>query len=171
MALKMDLRSSPNLAAPRLLADQMLARLARWLRLLGYDCALVEAGGPTGEALADFARREGRTLLTCGRDLAATYPERVVLIPHAPPVEQVRYAIERWPMNFAQTAFTRCSVCNVPIEPVAFEEVADQLPPKVRDRRPPLTRCPACGRLYWTGTHIEALRRVFQEELNLPGFP
>ncbi len=155
---------------PRFLADQMLGRLARRLRLLGYDCALVGVGGPTGERLVAEARRAGRILLTCALGLAALHPDTVMAIPHGDFGSQVRRVIERWPLDFRRTAFTRCCLCNAVVEPVAFDNAADQLPEKVRVLRPSLTRCPSCGRVYWSGTHIDALRRDFTDVLGLAGF-
>lgn len=166
----MESSRHPSTAAQRLLADQMLARLARWLRMLGYDCALVEPGGPTGEDLVTFARREGRILLTCARALAEAHPDTVVLIRHDPIPDQIGRVTDRWPLPFAHTVFSRCSVCNVPIESVSFDEVSDRLPPRVREHHPPLTRCPACGRVYWAGTHVDAMRRAFDHTLHLPDF-
>ncbi len=166
-------RGPAELAAegrPRFLADQMLGRLARRLRLLGYDCTLVEVGGPTGERLAAEALRGGRILLTCARGLAAAHPDAVFAIPHEDFGSQVRRVIERWPMDFRRTAFTRCCLCNVVVEPVAFDEAADRLPEQVRALRPSLTRCPSCGRVYWSGTHIDALRREFTDVLGLADF-
>ncbi|MBI4345650.1 MAG: hypothetical protein HY553_02270 [Elusimicrobia bacterium] len=60
---------------------------------------------------------------------------------------------ERW--------FSRCTVCNLPLEPVAREEALAEAPPKVRALETDFLRCRACGKLYWMGTHTAAtLRRL-----------
>jgi uncharacterized protein with PIN domain len=150
--------------APPLLADRMLVRAARWLRLLGYDCAPASAGGPAGDSLVAEARRQGRLLLTCSRVLAGRHPDAVVFLPPADPLDQARRVAERFPLD-PSAVFSRCSLCNVPLERPVFEEVAAALPPFVRDRRPAVRRCPACGRLYWEGTHTSRMRRVLAERL------
>lgn len=153
-------------SSPRFLADQMLARLARWLRLLGYDCALVTEG-KSDEALVNFARQSGRILLTGARSLGAMYPDLVMTVPAENTAAAAGEIVRRWPLNFPQTSFSRCSVCNVPVEPVSFNAVADRLPERVRERNLPMTRCPHCGRLYWPGGHVERLRQTFARELGI----
>ncbi|NLF02924.1 MAG: hypothetical protein GX601_18325 [Anaerolineales bacterium] len=62
-------------------------------------------------------------------------------------------------------ALSRCALCNMPLEPVAREEVARAVPPYIYRTQREFDRCPACGRIYWAGTHLQAIRkqlRAFQ---------
>jgi uncharacterized protein with PIN domain len=144
------------------LLDGMLRGLARRLRLMGYDCALPPEGVP-GERLPAKARAEGRTLVTGSRKIQQLAPGEIMFIPPGELNDQVRAITSRWPIDTARHGLTRCSRDNTPLEAVSFDEVADRLPPLVAERRPdPVHRCPACGRLYWEGTHTRRLRDWFE---------
>src|SRR5438552_9475862 len=63
----------------RLLCDEMLARLGRWLRAAGYDTEIA-AGGMPDRALLARCAAEGRVLLTRDRHLAAIAVARGVRV-------------------------------------------------------------------------------------------
>lgn len=140
----------------RLIADGMLGRLARWLRLLGYDTAYEK--DTSDLELARRARAEGRVLLTRDRALAARRGLRTLLIESERVQEQVRQVVETLgpPPNLA---LSRCSLCNVPLEPATPQQVADRVPPYVLQTQKRFGVCPICGRVYWTGTHLQHMRR------------
>jgi len=136
--------------APRLLADGMLGRLARRLRLLGYDTAYERNADDL--QLAHRARAEGRVLLTRDRALAARRGLRTLLIESEgleQQLQQVRQALG----PPGDPALSRCSLCNVPLEPIPHERAADRVPPYVLRTQERFWSCPNCGRVYWAGTH------------------
>ncbi len=143
----------------RLLADGMLGRLARWLRLLGYDTAYENHAEDL--ELARRARAEGRILLTRDRGLASRRGLRTLLIESEKVQEQVRQVVETLgpPPN---PALSRCSVCNVPLERATHQQVADRIPPYVLQTQKRFGVCPACGRVYWAGTHLQHMRRYLR---------
>ncbi len=140
----------------RLLADGMLGRLARWLRLLGYDTAYENHADDL--ELARRARAEGRILLTRDRALASRKGLRTLLIVSENVREQVRQVVETLgpPPN---PALSRCSLCNVPLERATHQQVADRVPPYVLQTQKRFGVCPTCGRVYWAGTHLQHMRR------------
>lgn len=149
-----------------LLADRMLEGLARRLRLMGYDCALLAGPFRSNEAILAHARGEGRTLLTTARGLHALAPGEVVLVPAESLAGQVREVLRRFPIDVARLAFTRCSRDNALLEELTFAQAEGQLPPLVRELRPdPIRRCPLCGRLYWPGTHVPRIEEAIQRHL------
>ena len=133
----------------KFVADAALGRLARYLRMLGYDAVYV--GGRDAAAAAREACREGRVLLTRRRDLATR--DDVFLITEDDVRRQLAAAAARFGLGFTAAAMTRCLECNTPLSPVDFEAVAADLPPHVRKTQKNFTRCPSCGRVYWPGTH------------------
>lgn len=165
----------PTSGSPLLAADRMLGRLARRLRLLGYDCLLVDEGYPTGLAMLAQIQAEGRWLLTASpvliretREARKTRTANVLLVPVEELREQVRLIVERFPLDFARLAFSRCSACNTTLEALEFAAVADRLPPLVREKRPnPVKHCPHCDRLYWPGSHTQRIAGEFQEWIGL----
>ncbi len=139
----------------RLLADGMLGRLTKWLRLLGYDTAYDNHAADA--ELARRARAEGRVLLTRDRELARRRGLRTLLIQSEVLEEQVR-EVQNALGPAPQSALSRCTVCNTALEPVASDEIAALVPPYVLKTQTEFHRCPGCGRIYWPGTHLRKMR-------------
>jgi len=144
----------------RLLADGMLGRLAKWLRLLGYDTAYDNAA--TDPELAHQARAENRVLLTRDRELSARRGLRTLLIESEVLEEQV-HEVQNALGPPPHPSLSRCAVCNAALEPVSPEEVADRVPPYVRRNQSDFQRCPGCGRVYWPGTHLQTMHDLMQK--------
>lgn len=144
----------------RLLADCMLGRLAKWLRLLGYDTAY--ENDATDHELARRSRAEGRVLLTRDRELANRRGLRTLLIQSQALEEQVQEVEEAFGLP-PDPALSRCSVCNVVVEQVSPAEVADRVPPYVLETQSEFRLCPGCGRVYWPGSHVQAMDEHLEE--------
>ncbi len=144
----------------RLLADCMLGRLARWLRLLGYDTTYYNTAADT--ELARRARAEGRVLLTRDHELAARRGLRTLLIQSDLLEEQVREVQDALGPPPAPV-LTRCSVCNGVLEVVSPAEIADRVPPYVLRTQTRFRRCSGCGRVYWPGTHLVKMHRQMEK--------
>ena len=146
------------MTAPRWLADEMVGRLARYLRFVG--CDTVYARGMSDPEIVALAEREGWVVLTRDRSLARRAPRALFLTcPHLR--EQWRAVRAAYPDVPTQVGFERCTECNGPLR------AAD--PPPVPDRDPrvpwdrvaggmPLYRCASCGHFYWEGSHTEQMR-------------
>jgi uncharacterized protein with PIN domain len=151
---------SDSSAPPKLLADCMLGRLAKWLRLLGYDTDYDNVA--SDPELARRSRAEGRVLLTRDHELANRRGLQTLLIQSEVLEEQVcevQDALGAPP----SPALSRCSVCNVVLEPATAEEIADRVPPYVLRTQTEFHSCPGCGRVYWPGTHIQAMREQLDQ--------
>jgi uncharacterized protein len=144
-------------SGPRLLADAMLGRLARWLRAAGYDTAYNQALDDA--ALLRQARAEDRVLLTADRSLARSRSARTWLIDSDDLIgqlTQVLHALGPPPGQF----FSRCLACNGALEPADSADLADQLPAYILAAHTAFSRCPNCRRIYWQGTHSDRMRAV-----------
>lgn len=147
----------------RFVADDMLGRLARWLRLLGYD---VIYPAPARDAqLLRLAQAEDRVLLTRDRGLAERFSGRKVLVESGNLWEQLRQVVTELGLEVGKGFLTRCALCNEPIEPISKEEVRDLVPPYVFCTHGKFARCPKCGRVYWEGSHVERMRMRLKEAL------
>ena len=149
------LRPQP-LRVTRFVLDGHLGKLARALRLLGFDCAYDrDADDP---AIIERAGTERRIILTRDRELlksnAVTHG---YWIRHTDPREQVAEVVERFDLRTQVRPFTRCSVCNGFIEPADLQEARREAPERVREWCNEYYRCSACGKLYWKGTHFDRL--------------
>ena len=133
----------------------MLGTLAKWLRFLGYDTAYP---GPLDDtALLEQAKKEGRVLLTRDRQLAGRTSGGLGI--RSDQLEEQLEEVRRAFGITAQDALSRCSVCNAEITRLPPEEAKGKVPDAVLARHTEFWRCPDCGRVYWKGSHFEALQR------------
>lgn len=140
----------------RFLADAMLGKLAKWLRILGYDTVYIP--DVDDDYLVRIAIREDRILLTRDRYLCERriVRSRCVFVDWGTTAQQVRQVLQAMDLHpKTEGLFTRCAVCNGQINAVSKEEVADRLPPYVYKTQTEFGRCEGCGRVYWRGTHVQ----------------
>jgi len=147
----------------KLLADCMLGKLAKWLRMLGYDTAYLPDADD--DELVRIAVREDRILLTrdtrlCDRRMVR---KRCVFVDWGSTREQVRQVIDTLGLTVSEdTLFTRCAVCNGEITTIDKADVKGRVPPYVYKTQTDYGYCAACDKIYWRGTHVqhvlEALR-------------
>ena len=140
----------------RFVADRMIGRLARMLRLLGYD-TLCQPELDTA-VLTELARREGRIILTRG-DTRLRFPgvTNVFSVSSEYPPEQLREVVAEFSLDPRSGLWTRCTVCNGVISAAAKEEIKDLVKPKVYEHYSEFYRCQGCGRVYWRGSHVEQI--------------
>ena len=146
----------------------MLARLARWLRVLGFDTTL-EPDLDDAE-LVRRADQQGRILLTRDRLLLRELrPQRALEIRRDAPLEQLQDVVHELALPAPAELFTRCTLCNTPLSgPLAAEDRARLLPAGVQQLPGPARQCPTCRRIYWRGSH--ATRMHLAIERTLPGW-
>lgn len=158
---ELRLRAKP-LRAPRFVADAHLGKLAGYLRLLGFDTVHEnDIGDP---ALVELATREHRILLS--RDRCLLMHKAVTHGCHLrddDPKAQLRHLVARLQLCGLIRPFSRCTVCNTAVRPVAKDAIIDQLPQSVARLNDEFWRCNGCGRLYWRGSHWQALSRIVDE--------
>jgi hypothetical protein len=152
----------------RFIADAMLARLARWLRVLGFDTLCDPA--VHDHELVQISNGEQRTLLTRDRHLLRELrPEHALEITHDEPLEQLRQTVTALELPAPAELFTRCMVCNTVLSPPLPRPQADALVPEgVRGIPGPIRQCPTCLRVYWHGSHARRMRDAI--ERTLPGW-
>jgi len=144
---------------PRFFADAMLERVARWLRILGFDCAFER-----GIADADIVRRsavERRVILTRDHDFRRDWNAMNVFIVSAgSTAEQLSEIVSRFDLSTRFDPFTRCSRCNTRLDDLPREEAVSLVPPRVAECQERFLRCARCARVYWAGSHAERMRAV-----------
>ena len=154
-------------AIAKFAADRMLARTARWLRMLGADTLFDDR--IDGAMLLKIARAEGRILLTRDKRLRAA-PE-VLFLESNSLAEQLRAILARHPFDLHTNAFSRCSHCNGVLIEVDREIVRLRVPPFVYASNDKFLECPECAHLYWRGTHpgriADQIRRMGLDSLPL----
>jgi len=154
------LRGRP-LRDPRFILDVHLGKLARCLRLLGFD-TLYDTAYEDREIIR-IAAAGKRTILT--RDVQLLKHGGVdhgYWVRSTRPLEQAAEILDRFDLRPLARPFSRCTVCNGLIEPVEKEAVAELLQPKTRAYYDEFFRCASCGRVYWKGSHYERMRGMVE---------
>jgi uncharacterized protein with PIN domain len=135
----------------RFVAEPMLGKLAKWLRVMGYDaiykCSYRE------EDLSRFMA-EGRRLLSRRLKARAGIPG-LILIRSEHVGEQLKELGNLGYLKLDRSRFfTRCLVCNVTLKEADPEVARASLPDYVFHENPSgILCCPGCGRFFWSGTH------------------
>ena len=136
----------------KFIADAMLGRLARWLRILGCDVSY-ESSISDNDFIAR-AIHERRIILTMDRKLTERESARNSLLIKSPFYkEQLKQVITHYNIDYKSGIFSRCLVCNSLLVSIEKEKIKDSVPPYVYSTQDEFDICQQCGRIYWSGTH------------------
>lgn len=137
------------------LCDDTIGKLMRKLRLLGFD-AKPWSG----------ISESGRIFLTRSRERWERYAGESFLIFSDNWKDQLKELESRYSISKEMKPFTRCVECNSMLIDVNPEEVRNIIPERVFLSTDHFKKCPNCGRIYWTGTHVEKISKDFKEVFN-----
>jgi len=156
---------------PKFIVDLNVGKLAKRLRMLGYDTLFIN--GLDDNELVRIALKEGRILLTkdsgiLRRGVVFTGKIKVVLIEADDVREQLRQVVQTLHLEPNSDPFSLCLECNKPLISREREEVRDLVPPYVFQTQEQYMQCPGCHRIYWRGTHWQRMNQEL-EELGEPG--
>lgn len=143
----------------KFIADVMVGKLARWLRILGFDTAY--SNKYQDDQVIQIAEAEDRVILTRDRPLVSRRMNaRWLLIASDHHKEQIRQVLDAYSLTHFDV-FSRCLECNTPLQKVDKEAVFEKVPPFVYLTQEHFARCPSCNRVYWHGTHAaEILKQI-----------
>ena len=149
----------------RFIVDANVGKLARWLRMLGYD-TLYFNDIDDGE-LVKIGLKEKRTIITRDtqimlRRVVTDGKVRAVLITDDDPKHQFRYLVNEFKLNRSRQ-FTRCLECNEVLVRRDRDEVKDLVPPYVFQTQTQYYQCPVCERVYWRATHWQHMTQEMDE--------
>ncbi len=144
------------LRTPAFILDVHLGKLARRLRILGFDT--LYRNDYTDRQIVDHAGREKRIILTRDRGLLQ---HRKVLrgrwLRTTAVEEQVREVMQRFDLFRLIRPYSRCPHCNDILERVAKKKIENELPPGTRKQVDTFSQCPKCQRIYWQGAHTPGI--------------
>ena len=150
----------------RFACDQHLGKLARLLRILGFDTAYDNHWRE--QDLARLARLENRAVLTCHRALLKRKSiSSGYLVRSRRPDDQVAEVVRRFGLTSHISFNGRCCLCNGILAPVAKAQVWQRIPIRTRQWRDTYFLCRQCDHLYWDGSHVAALRSRIAAILDL----
>ncbi|NNC64731.1 MAG: Mut7-C ubiquitin/RNAse domain-containing protein [Gammaproteobacteria bacterium] len=153
----------PRPVVYRFVLDVHLGRLARYLRLAGFDT--LYSNTYTDPEIAGIAAREERIVLT--RDtglLKHSAVARGYWLRSTSPRAQLTEVVERFDLHPHFTPFSRCMMCNGRVRAADFSEVRGRVPPRVAQNFDRFRLCDDCGRVYWPGSHYEKLAALLEEQ-------
>jgi uncharacterized protein len=157
-----EVRLQPSIESePRFVADVHLGRLTAYLRLAGFDTAY-RTDSSDREIVATSAS-DDRTVLT--RDvglLKHRLVRRGYFVRQTEPGPQLVEVIRRFDLVPRALPFTRCLSCNTILQQVSKPHVDDALLPRTRECFDEFSRCPACSRIYWRGSHYARMKRLLE---------
>ncbi len=147
---------------PLLAVDRSMGRLAKWLRLLGYD-TVFDPNMPDREFLL-LARME-RVLITRTRSLFSKADQcRMVTITASDPMDQLTRVVRELGLVLdREKLFTLCIRCNRKVAPINMDLVVDKVPDYILSSHNNFAACPDCGRIYWPGSHEDRGLALFKK--------
>jgi uncharacterized protein with PIN domain len=149
----------------RFIADAMLGKLARWMRVLGCDVEYFPAIGD--RELVELAASSGRLILT--RDTLLVRRRRArdnhFFVEGDDFRSQLRQVVERFAIDPYARFLTRCLACNSLLAEIGKGDVRERVPPYIYETEAEFRVCPVCRRIYWQGTHRQGMAREIAQLL------
>ncbi len=154
------LRPAP-LRVTKFIPDVHLGKLAKYLRLLGFDTFFKD--DLSDNDIVAMSVEEKRIILTRDRNLLKN--GRVThgyWIRSQKPVIQLEEVMHRFDLYDNVKPFTRCMECNSLVENVSKDEIKDFLMQKTREFYTEFRKCPGCKRIYWEGSHYGHMKKFVE---------
>lgn len=137
---------------PKFIVDEMLGKLAKWLRAMGYDTVYYKDGSDSG--LVQRALEEDRIILTKDTRLVERkLARKSFLIKSDTTWDQLKEVIEEFGLDTISKLFTRCIICNEKLLSASKDDVRGNVPIYTYLTHNEFSLCPNCRRIYWSGTH------------------
>ncbi|MDX1295172.1 MAG: Mut7-C RNAse domain-containing protein [Sulfurimonadaceae bacterium] len=141
---------------PAFIADCHLGKLAKYLRLFGFDTLYFNS--IDDDDLIAMANKEGRTILTRDRALYERGEASCLYLKPRDTRGQLELVIAELGLKQVCRPFVRCLVCNTPLQPIDKDAVANKVPPKVARFFDTFEICPVCDKVFWHGDHYKRMR-------------
>jgi uncharacterized protein len=147
---------------PKFIVDINVGKLAKWLRMIGYDTLLFDHRDDS--RLVYIAVKENRILLTrdtqlMKRRIITTGELEALLIINDNPVLQIHQVINTFSLDLDFSPFRTCLECNEPLVKCSKQDIENRVPPYVFHTQNQFVECPLCHRIYWQGTHWQAMKK------------
>ena len=150
----------------KFIVDNNVGKLAKWLRIMGYDTLFFSSRNDSHMIATALA--EGRVVLTrdtqiMKRRVVTSGKLKAILIQSDKPELQMHQVIDTLSLDCQFRPFTICLECNQPLVVRNKQEVKDLVPPYVYQTQSQYMECPACHRIYWRGTHWQAMTQNLEK--------
>lgn len=141
----------------KFIADAMLGKLAKWLRILG--CDVLYFPGIYDEELIEIAVKEKRIILTRDTLLIKRKKARSIsfFVEDNDYKKQLQQVIRAFSLDKEKYVLTRCIVCNHTLSYRDKKDVKDKVPSYVYQTQHSFGFCPYCCKIYWPATHKDKI--------------
>ncbi len=135
-------------------AESTLGKLAKWLRILGFDTFYKP--GVAAEKFIDIKFKKRILLTRTERLWDGKLSKKRIFVTSNNPFEQLREVINTLGIVYEDTRpFSRCIRCNARIEHVDKDSVQGKVPDFIWGTHDTFQACSQCRRIYWPGSHME----------------
>lgn len=147
----------------RFILTPELGRLAKWLRILGFDT--VYSTQINFSSLLIQALRDNRIILTRNsRFINKARVAKCVQIQSDQVNQQLKQILRDLDIRpNTEKMFSRCIICNVELNEIDKQKVKNKVPEYVFKTQDEFFNCPACQRIYWSGTHWGNVSNTLKE--------
>jgi len=150
----------------KFIVDNNVGKLVKWLRIMGYDTLFFSGSDDSG--MIAIALAEDRVILTrdtqiVERLVVTSGRLKVILIQSDEPELQMQQVIDSLNLDCQFKPFTLCLECNQPLVERSKQQVQDLVPAYVFQTQSQYMECPACHRIYWRGTHWQAMTKKLKK--------
>lgn len=140
--------------------------IARWLRILGYDCLYLKGTRNLDKKIVNEAKRRGRIVLTADRGLfrkCVSEGVKAIYTLGESREDRLAYLIQRLGLDTSlERRPIRCSLCNDRLRRIGSKEISGTLPPKLVERYNEFWICLKCDKVYWQGSHWVGIKRIIE---------
>ncbi len=148
--------------AYKFILTRELGKLARWLRILGFD-TLYYTEDKLGTLIIE-ALRGDRIIVTRRREKIDDLQKRTVVVSANEIQEQLRQVIRQLQLPLDKDKmFSRCVLCNTLLRPADKHTVREKVPLYVFATQEEFMVCPECGKVYWPGSHWGKITSVVEQ--------
>ena len=144
-----------DILKPKFLLAENLNRLAKWLRMLGYDTAIYKSISFSN--MIRLAVKERRIILTRSKKQAKSKLKfSRILIKTDNHLQQILELNEIISFN-VKYIFSRCLLCNKQLSDIKKESFKELIPEFIYENHTDFKICRKCGKIYWQGTHYKSM--------------
>lgn len=154
------------LRKPKFICDVHLGKLARNLRMFGFDVNYKNS--LNDDSIVDISLKEKRTILT--RDVGLLKRSEVThgyFVRNDDPEKQTVEVLQRFQLHKLIKPFTLCLECGRKLVRIAKNDIIDLLPEDVKKQQNKFIYCVNCKKIYWAGSHFNNMNMFIKSFLNL----
>ncbi|MEM0134296.1 MAG: Mut7-C RNAse domain-containing protein [Thermoplasmatales archaeon] len=137
-----------------IIADSMLGKLSRYLRMIGYDVEYIESDKDDSYIIN---KSKNNLILTRDKQLHQKVSESILIrsFNALDQLVELNGKLPTPPHHFMEL----CSICGGFLEKI---ERNDRLPDYVNKEAKEIFYCKRCDKYYWNGSHTEGFKKMME---------